>query len=695
MPMNKVAQYVRSTEPLREQEDLTDRQLLDSFLGGHDPAAVEALVRRHGPMVWGVCRRIVGNHHDAEDAYQATFLVLVRKAVSIVRKDSVGNYLYGVARQTALKARSAVALRRRREMQQIEIPEQMVPDNKLWDHIEPWLDEELGLLPDRYREVIVLCDLEGKTRQEAARILGCPEGTIASRLARGRTMLARRLSRHGLALPGLSLGSTLVEKAGALSVPSQVMCAAIKATTLASAGSTAGVVPPQVAALTDGVLRAMLLTKLKVGMLIVASLLATFSGVYAFDRVASEWKRDDREQKITADDRKGTARKAGKADEDNVAPQKGDAESIRGHWKVIKVKADGKFLGKELSDKQKWTFGDKTLTITYVGEDSKEKDEASYSVDPKQVPPRIDLAFTTRPSKRVFPGIYKLEGNKLTVTYSKGEERPRDLQSPAEESGSILFELERENTIALSSPASSETEKASPPKKLEKVPAPSPELAKALYQLDVKYRGGTDEMFAELEEKGQELAKQFSAKDDQARIWGTLAMTAGQSGIDKHAAFVTRYGLKCLELSRDPLDRSRMYSLLASAEEVGGGNFEKKRREAGLILLRGYREMLAQELPEAAPELPQVERIGDINGGAEEAQARARHALQLAAREAAQFIRAQVEHRDTLVLQLRGLYKPDSRIYGRTDDGPEKLRKLAAESLTVQQMNLLLKKITE
>src|SRR5580698_8503021 len=153
-------------------------------------------------MVWSVCRRLL-NYHDAEDAFQAAFIVLVRKAASVNPREMVGNWLYGVARQAALQAWSA-ARRRAREIQVAQMPDTEVPQDQ-WANVRPILDEELCRLPDHYRAVIVLCDLEGRTRREVAAHLGCPEGTVASRLARARAMLAKRLTQRGVALSGGAL----------------------------------------------------------------------------------------------------------------------------------------------------------------------------------------------------------------------------------------------------------------------------------------------------------------------------------------------------------------------------------------------------------------------------------------------------------------------------------------------------------
>src|SRR5262249_40356593 len=148
---------------------------------------------RHGPMVWGVCRRLLVNHHDAEDVFQATFLVLVRKAASIVPREMLGNWLYGVAYQTAVEAPATTPRQRAREKQVTAMPEPETQPAETWHALQPVLDQELSRLPDKYRVPVVLCDLEGKTRRAVAQQLGWPEGTVAGRLARARALLARRL----------------------------------------------------------------------------------------------------------------------------------------------------------------------------------------------------------------------------------------------------------------------------------------------------------------------------------------------------------------------------------------------------------------------------------------------------------------------------------------------------------------------
>ena len=271
--MSEVIQHLRRTVLLREEAGLTDGHLLEEFISRRGEAGLAALVRRHGPMVWGVCRRVLRNHHDAEDAFQATFLVLVRKAASVVPREMVANWLYGVANQTALKARAKTATRMARERQAADMaePETVRPD--VWHDLEPLLDQELSRLPDKYRVPIVLCDLEGKTRKEAARQLDCPEGTVAGRLARARAMLAKRLARHGFALSSGSLAVVLSQNAASACVPASLVTSTIKAASLFAAGqaAAAGVISVNVAALTEGMLKTMLLTKLKIAMAVLVA----------------------------------------------------------------------------------------------------------------------------------------------------------------------------------------------------------------------------------------------------------------------------------------------------------------------------------------------------------------------------------------------------------------------------------------
>ncbi len=251
----------------RDGAGLTDGQLLGSFIEQRDEDAFAALVHRHGPMVWGVCRRLL-HPHDAEDAFQASFLVLVRKAASVVPREMVANWLYGVAYQTALQARRTTARRRGREQQVKAMPEPAVTDPDPWRDLHGLLDEELSRLPDKYRAVLVLCELQGKTRKEVAGQLGVPEGTVAGRLARAKAMLAKRLARRGVTVPAAALAAVLAEDAASAGVPTSVVSSTVNAASGLAAAT--GAVSPTVAALTERVLKAMLMSKLKLGVAVLA-----------------------------------------------------------------------------------------------------------------------------------------------------------------------------------------------------------------------------------------------------------------------------------------------------------------------------------------------------------------------------------------------------------------------------------------
>lgn len=262
--VNRVVHSARRVALGQDGVGLTDGALLEAFVQARDEAAFAALVRRHGPMVLGVCRRVLRNEADAEDAFQATFLILARKAASIRSAAAVSNWLYGVAHTTSIRAQAMIRKRRTREREAAALPKTQACE-EVWRAVQTLLDAELAALPDKYRTVIVLCALEGKTIQEAARQLGWPQGTVASRLSRGRTMLARRLTKHGLVVSAGALATALTHGALAAQVPPMLASSTVKAGSLLAAGqAAAGLVSAHVTALTQGVLQAMFLSKLKV-----------------------------------------------------------------------------------------------------------------------------------------------------------------------------------------------------------------------------------------------------------------------------------------------------------------------------------------------------------------------------------------------------------------------------------------------
>jgi RNA polymerase sigma factor (sigma-70 family) len=291
-PTTRVIEHFRRAVLPRAGAGFGDGELLGQFVECRDEVALAALVNRHGSMVWGVCRRLL-SYHDAEDAFQATFLVLIRKAATIVPREMVGNWLYGVAHQTALHARRTVARRSVREAQVTEMPDTGVMPQDRWHDLQPLLDEELSRLPDIYRAVIVLCDLEGRSRKAVAHQLGVPEGTVAGRLARARVLLAKRLLRRGVALSVGALATVLAQNVASACVPDSVVSFTIRAASVfaESRAVVAGVISPNVIGLTEGVLKAMSRIKLTTALAVTLGLglFVTGASVLAYRTAASDF----------------------------------------------------------------------------------------------------------------------------------------------------------------------------------------------------------------------------------------------------------------------------------------------------------------------------------------------------------------------------------------------------------------------
>ncbi|HYT91379.1 MAG TPA: sigma-70 family RNA polymerase sigma factor [Gemmataceae bacterium] len=257
--------------------EVSDGQLLEHFSSSGEEAAFEALVRRHGPMVLGVCRRVLRDGHATEDAFQATFLVLLRRAGGLDRRCSLAGWLYTVAYHVALRARADAARRRRKEAAVLPpIPTEPQPD-LAWRELQPVLDEELDRLPEHWRAPVVLCYLEGHTNEEAGRLLGWPVGTVKSRLSRARDLLRTRLTRRGVTLSAGLFSGTLTPAIAALpaALTHHTVQAALRTATAGSASHTA-------IALAEGALSTMSLVKHKMvaAFLLLASLTAL--GVSAF-----------------------------------------------------------------------------------------------------------------------------------------------------------------------------------------------------------------------------------------------------------------------------------------------------------------------------------------------------------------------------------------------------------------------------
>ncbi len=240
----------RPADILRQLEEPapTDRDLLARFVRERDQSAFRELVIRHGPVVLGVCRRVTCHRQDAEDAFQATFLILARKASSIRKPEVIGSWLHGVALRVAQTARRSALRRRRWEAVVSVMPDQPTSPSAAALDLSPILDEELASLPSLYRDAIMLCDLRGITREEAAAVLGVPEGTLSSRLANGRKKLAARLAKRGITLSVAAIPTTLSTAQAAI-VPSELLA---KTCVLVADWMAGGAIPKPITKLTEG-----------------------------------------------------------------------------------------------------------------------------------------------------------------------------------------------------------------------------------------------------------------------------------------------------------------------------------------------------------------------------------------------------------------------------------------------------------
>lgn len=285
--LGTVVHYLRRLVVERASAEQSDCELLGRFHERQEADAFAALVRRHGPMVLSVCRRLLGDVHHAEDAFQATFLVLVRKSGSIRKRHSLSSWLHGVAYRIAVRARINTTQHRLQGLDDQE-PAIHDADHTAWRDLRRVLDEELAELPEKYRHPLVLCYLEGKTNEEAARLLGWTKGTVSGRLARARDLLRSRLVRRGLTLAACGFAVLETQLSAQALVPFALQSSTIQLATLVAAGDFAAA--GGILTLTEGVVNSMTLSKVKlaVAAVVVLSLFGGGAGVVGFQALAQD-----------------------------------------------------------------------------------------------------------------------------------------------------------------------------------------------------------------------------------------------------------------------------------------------------------------------------------------------------------------------------------------------------------------------
>jgi RNA polymerase sigma factor (sigma-70 family) len=313
--LDKVLHRLRDWRDNQALGEVSDTQLLERFTARREEAAFTALLRRHGPMVLGVSRRILHTVQDAEDVFQATFLLLARKAGSIRKQSSVGCWLHGVAHRLALRAKQQRTCRRVHEKRAADMRDTATTATN-WPDVQAALDRALDALPEKYRGALILCYLEGLTHADAAQRLGCPLATLRSHVARGRKLLRERLIKHGLTLSSTGLVLLLVANtASAVTPPTLAKSTAKAALAFAAGQQAAAICSTSVAGLVEGGLRAMLLRKIKIaGVLMLAT---TF--VAAACGLAPSLRADAKQQAADAKPQAAQEAKSRAAADDTIA----------------------------------------------------------------------------------------------------------------------------------------------------------------------------------------------------------------------------------------------------------------------------------------------------------------------------------------------------------------------------------------
>jgi RNA polymerase sigma factor (sigma-70 family) len=403
---------------------LTDAQLLERFVGQREEAAFEELVRSHGPMVFTLCRQLLHNTHDAEDAFQATFLVLVRKAGSISKRESVGSWLYGVAYRIASRERG----RQRRLFRQREDFSSM-PSRGFGasdESVESCLiiNEELSRLPEKYRSPLVLHYLEGKTKDETAQQLGWPEGTVSGRLARGREMLRSRLVKRGFTASVALIASTFSANEVGAAVPPSLLVTTLQNASLATKGGIAGgaVISPKVVALARGVQRTMLLSQMKMAAASLVVACVAIAGTAWTVASLPIGQADEKPAPATQPE----AKKAQKP--------KRDLEKMQGAWEVVYWKEWGR---ETFVEERNFAFPRLENHYFIRGSSVVIRDrgkilEGTIKLNSTTEPKKIDVVIGKGSEMRL--GIYQFDGEKLKVCWA-GWDRQRPEKFGGKEEG--------------------------------------------------------------------------------------------------------------------------------------------------------------------------------------------------------------------------------------------------------------------
>jgi len=324
-----------------------------------------------GQWFGGVCKRLLHRPQDAEDAFQATFLVLVRKSSNLLRPEQVGPWLHVVATRTASRLRAEVARRYEREQTIVEFPVAESTADRDWRDLRPVLDEEVDRLPAKYRAAVVLCHLQGLTNEEAARRLGCPKGTVLSRLSRGREILRRRLTQRGLGLSVTALAVAVTSERCSAAVPAALCQSTIRLSLAFALGIASGAVPIHATVLAEGVLKSMYLTQLKLTVAVAMVLAAAGMGSLAFALGRAQPPATTQE---ATNEKQEPAHEPG-AERQPIAPEKDSTSSAIAKRKPLKIDASDDELRKLQIGRYNEALGEVSSSIEMVLGGSKQPEQ--------------------------------------------------------------------------------------------------------------------------------------------------------------------------------------------------------------------------------------------------------------------------------------------------------------------------------
>jgi RNA polymerase sigma factor (sigma-70 family) len=382
--------------------DQSDRQLVERALARRDEAALEAIVRRHGPMVYRVCWRNLEHPEDAEDAFQAAFLVLARRLIGLRKHTSLASWLHGVAQRVALKAKARAAARRRREQQAARTAARLA-DSVTWGELRSALDYELTQLPDKWRQPLILCYLEGRTQDEAAAQLKWSKSTLRRRLAEARPALARRLSGRGIVLPAAFSGVLLSDCLASAAPAPGLVASTVEAAAGVVAGNTiAAATSAKVVALAEGVLKTMSLSAIKwrAALLLLVGVIASGAVGLNLRLLAAGEPKEPVVKKETK-------------------PPEGvdDAKLLQGVWRIVDGEKNGKGIDEDLSATPITVKGDE---LTFFGSKCK------FKLDTGKSPREIYLTLLDGKSKgESIRAIYSLEKDEIKFCWPLGSESAR------------------------------------------------------------------------------------------------------------------------------------------------------------------------------------------------------------------------------------------------------------------------------